>query len=106
MARTTAHAASNSDAQTAAANQHQGSGASGSSGLGTPIQWRRQRWRRLLHAKSGGWRPVGFFGDSIYALRPWSRGTPRSVRLLVEHLREELRDRPCRPPPERRQLSA
>lgn len=33
------------------------------------------------------WRPVGFFGDTIYAIRPWGRGTPRAVRLLVEHLR-------------------
>ena len=48
---------------------------------------RAGRLREVL----GGWRPVGFFGDSIYALRPWSRGTPRSVRPLVEHLREELR---------------
>lgn len=36
------------------------------------------------------WRPVGFFGDSIYAMRPWSRSTPRAVQVLVAHLREEL----------------
>ena len=36
------------------------------------------------------WRPVGFFGDAVYAIRPWSRGTPRAVRLLIEHLRREF----------------
>jgi len=33
------------------------------------------------------WQPVGFFGDSIYALRPWSPRTPKAVQVLVEHLR-------------------
>ncbi len=37
-----------------------------------------------------GWRPIGFFGDAIYAIRPWSRATPRAVRLLVDHLRREF----------------
>lgn len=37
-----------------------------------------------------GWRPVGFFGDAIYAIRPWSPTTPRAVQVLVEHLRTEL----------------
>jgi DNA-binding transcriptional LysR family regulator len=37
-----------------------------------------------------GWRPVGFFGDAIYAIRPWSPTTPRAVQVLVEHLRREL----------------
>ncbi|HEY9026896.1 MAG TPA: LysR family transcriptional regulator [Burkholderiaceae bacterium] len=36
------------------------------------------------------WRPVGFFGDAVYALRPWSPTTPRAVRELVEHLRKAL----------------
>lgn len=36
------------------------------------------------------WRPVGFFGDGIYALRPWSSATPRPVQLLVAALREAL----------------
>jgi molybdate transport repressor ModE-like protein len=36
------------------------------------------------------WRPVGFFGDAIYAIRPWSKSTPRAVKLLIDHLREEL----------------
>lgn len=36
------------------------------------------------------WRPVGFFGDAIYALRPWSPQVPRAVRALVDHLREGL----------------
>lgn len=37
-----------------------------------------------------GWRPVGFFGDAVYAIRPWSPRTPRSVQVLVEHLRAAL----------------
>jgi len=37
-----------------------------------------------------GWRPVGFFGDAIYAIRPWSPTTPRAVQVLVEHLRAAL----------------
>lgn len=36
------------------------------------------------------WRPVGFFGDAIHAIRPWSASTPRAVRVLVEHLRGAL----------------
>lgn len=36
------------------------------------------------------WRPVGFFGDAVYAIRPWSPTTPRAVQALVEHLRGEL----------------
>jgi len=36
------------------------------------------------------WRPVGFFGDAIYALRPWSSATPRPVQLLVAALRQAL----------------
>ncbi|MDB5999372.1 MAG: LysR family transcriptional regulator [Rhizobacter sp.] len=36
------------------------------------------------------WRPVGFFGDGIYALRPWSPQVPKAVQALVAHLREAL----------------
>lgn len=34
-----------------------------------------------------GWRPVGFFGDAIWAIRPWSPHTPKAVQALVAHLR-------------------
>jgi len=44
------------------------------------------RLREVLPA----WRPVGFFGDAIHAIRPWSRSTPRAVQALVDHLRGEL----------------
>lgn len=37
-----------------------------------------------------GWRPVGFFGDAIHALRPFSPQVPRAVRALVDHLRTAL----------------
>ena len=33
------------------------------------------------------WRPVGFFGERIYAIRPWSARVPRAVQCLVDHLR-------------------
>lgn len=36
------------------------------------------------------WRPVGFFGDAIYVLHPWSSSTPRPVRLFIEHLKQTL----------------
>lgn len=36
------------------------------------------------------WRPQGFFGDRIYALRPWAPQVPRAVQCLVDHLREAL----------------
>lgn len=33
------------------------------------------------------WRPLGFFGDGIYAIRPWSSQVPRAVQCFVDHLR-------------------
>jgi molybdate transport repressor ModE-like protein len=36
------------------------------------------------------WRPVGFFGDAIYVIRPFSPTAPRAVQVLVDHLRREL----------------
>ncbi|WP_077035522.1 LysR family transcriptional regulator [Pelomonas sp. KK5] len=36
------------------------------------------------------WRPVGFFGDAIYAIHRWSSATPRPLRLLIEHLKSQL----------------
>ena len=47
------------------------------------------RERRLVEVLDD-WRPAGFFGDSIYAVHPWSSTTPRSLRLLTEHLRQAL----------------
>ena len=38
------------------------------------------------------WRPIGFFGDAIYAIRPWSARTPKPVQALVAHLRAALKD--------------
>lgn len=38
------------------------------------------------------WRPLGFFGDGIYAFRPWAPKAPRAVQCLVDHLRVELAD--------------
>ncbi len=38
------------------------------------------------------WQVQGFFGERIYALRPWSAQVPRAVSCLVEHLRASLAD--------------
>lgn len=32
------------------------------------------------------WKPVGVFGQHIYAIRPWTAQVPRAVRCLVDHL--------------------
>jgi len=38
------------------------------------------------------WQVQGFFGERIYALRPWSAQVPKAVQCLVEHLRESFAD--------------
>jgi DNA-binding transcriptional LysR family regulator len=38
------------------------------------------------------WRPVGAFGDRLYALRPYSPHVPRAVQAFVDHLRAALKD--------------
>lgn len=42
---------------------------------------------RQLVAVLPEWRPVGFFGDKVYAIRPWSAHVPRAVQCFVEHLK-------------------
>lgn len=37
-----------------------------------------------------GWTPVGFFGERLYALRPWSTRVPRAVQCLVDHLKKSF----------------
>ncbi|MGB3288878.1 MAG: LysR family transcriptional regulator [Burkholderiaceae bacterium] len=37
-----------------------------------------------------GWRPVGAFGDAIYAIRPYSAYVPRAVRAFVDYLKARL----------------
>lgn len=37
------------------------------------------------------WKPVGFFGQHIHAIRPWTAQVPRSVRCLVDHLRQSFK---------------
>jgi DNA-binding transcriptional LysR family regulator len=34
------------------------------------------------------WKPVGFFGERLYALRPWAPRAPRAVQCVIDHLRE------------------
>jgi DNA-binding transcriptional LysR family regulator len=36
------------------------------------------------------WKPVGFFGERLYAVRPWAAQIPRAVQSLVDHLRQAL----------------
>ena len=36
------------------------------------------------------WQVQGFFGERIYALRPWSAQVPKAVQYFVEHLRESF----------------
>lgn len=45
---------------------------------------------RLVEVLSD-WRPVGFFGEAIYAIHPWSNTTPRPVKLLIEHLAKHMK---------------
>lgn len=44
---------------------------------------------RLAHLLPG-WKPVGAFGDAVYAIRPYSPYVPRAVSAFVEHLRRAL----------------
>ena len=37
-----------------------------------------------------GWKPVGAFAETIYAIRPYAPHVPRAVTALVAHLREGL----------------
>ena len=41
---------------------------------------------RLIHVLQD-WKPIGFFGEKIYAIRPWSAQVPRTVQYFVEHLK-------------------
>ena len=36
------------------------------------------------------WQPRGFFGERLYAIRPWAPQVPRAVKCFVDHLREAL----------------
>jgi DNA-binding transcriptional LysR family regulator len=36
------------------------------------------------------WRSVGFFGERLYALRPYAPQVPRAVQCFVDHLRQRL----------------
>ncbi|MES2538347.1 MAG: LysR family transcriptional regulator [Pseudomonadota bacterium] len=36
------------------------------------------------------WKPVGFFGENLYAIRPWTPVVPRAVRCLVDYLRQNF----------------
>ena len=36
------------------------------------------------------WQAQGFFGERIYALRPWSAQVPKAVACFVEHLRKSF----------------
>lgn len=42
---------------------------------------------RRLVAVLPEWKPLGFFGDAIYAIRPWAPQVPRAVQCFVDHLK-------------------
>lgn len=48
------------------------------------------------------WKPIGFFGERLFAIRPWTRQVPRTVQCLVSYLRECFATEEYRtePPPE------
>jgi DNA-binding transcriptional LysR family regulator len=39
------------------------------------------------------WKAVGFFGERLYAIRPWAPRTPRAVECVIDHLRATCADR-------------
>lgn len=45
----------------------------------------RQLVRVLPH-----WQSRGFFGERVYAIRPWAPQVPRAVQCFVDHLRKSL----------------
>jgi DNA-binding transcriptional LysR family regulator len=45
---------------------------------------------RKLRVVLPEWRPVAFFGDGVYAIRPFSPQVPKAVKAFVEHLRQVL----------------
>ena len=53
-----------------------------------PLQ--RARNKAQLVRVLPDWQVQGFFGERIYALRPWSAQVPKAVQCLVEHLRESF----------------
>jgi len=36
------------------------------------------------------WKPIGFFGEQVFAMRPWSPHVPKAVECFVDYLRKEL----------------
>jgi len=45
--------------------------------------------RQLVHVMPQ-WQPKGFFGERLYAIRPWAAQVPRAVQCFVDHLRQSL----------------
>lgn len=48
--------------------------------------WGSMGARRLVRVLPA-WQPLGFFGEQIYAIRPWSAQVPRAVQCFVDHLK-------------------
>ena len=57
---------------------------------GGPAQRATRKKRSPLVQVLPDWQVQGFFGERIYALRPWSPQVPKAVQCLVEHLRESF----------------
>ena len=57
---------------------------------GGPARRGPRKGHPLLVQVLPDWQVQGFFGERIYALRPWSAQVPRAVQCLVEHLRDSF----------------
>ncbi len=47
-------------------------------------EFKKGDWVSVLPA----WQPDGFFGERLYAIRPWAAQVPRAVQCFVDYLRE------------------
>lgn len=72
-------------------------------GIGLLPDFSIQSNTRALVRVLPDWQVQGFFGDRIYALRPWAAQVPKAVQCLVEHLRQSFANgfqpAPAHPPP-------
>ncbi len=55
-----------------------------------PSSGLKGRHRQLVEVLPD-WQVQGFFGERIYAIRPWSPQVPKAVQCLVAHLRESFK---------------
>jgi DNA-binding transcriptional LysR family regulator len=61
-------------------------------GIGLLPDFSAARWMgpRQLVQVLPQWQPRGFFGEKVFAIRPWTAQVPRAVQCLIDHLRRSL----------------